>query len=123
MKVNPGLTLARLVGLSAAVGAGLTAFSGAVTTNGNYKAATVAGLSAVVAVWMHEEHSTERNATSAAASLSAPAPLDPHAAGLVADATAAMHGLEHILGGGGPAPAPQAAPGPHSAQPGPGTPA
>lgn len=77
--MNWSIILPRLVALAAAVGAGLTAFTSAVTTQGDYKAAAVAGLSAVTAVWVHEEHSTERNATTAAASLT-PAGASPLAA-------------------------------------------
>ena len=59
--MNP-LTLSRVVAVLAVVGAGVTAFSGAVTSGGGYKAAAIAAFAAIVAAWMHEEHSTARAA-------------------------------------------------------------
>lgn len=94
--MNWSVLLPRLVALAAAVGAGLTAFTSAVTAQGDYKAAAVAGLAAVVSVWIHEEHSTERNATTAAASM---APSSPPAAVAVAGPTPAdMHAAAAAVG-------------------------
>lgn len=95
--MNLNLTAARLIGILAALGAGVTAFTGAVTSSGGYKGAIVAAFAAISAVWIHEEHSTDRNATTASTQLPAPAPA-PHPADLAA-ATQAVAGL---LGGAPP---------------------
>lgn len=85
--MNKNLTVTRLVGLLAALGAGVTAFTGDVTAVGGYKAAAVAAFSAIVATWLHEEHATERNNTTAAASItpapSVPVPTPEHVAAMM----------------------------------------
>lgn len=98
--MNWNVILPRVVALAAAVGAGLTAFTGAFTANGDARAAAAVGLAAVVATWIHEEHSTERNATTAAASITpAPAPS-------AMDLTAAAQAATAALGLGAPAATP-----------------
>lgn len=97
--MNWSIILPRLIALAAAAGAGITAFTSAVTTQGDYKAAAIAGLSAVIAVWVHEEHSTERNATTAAATMTpAPLPAAPAAVDAAATAAAASHMVSQLLG-------------------------
>lgn len=96
--MNMNLTLARVIGLLAALGAGLTAFTGTVTSSGGYKAAAVAAFSAIVATWIHEEHSTDRNATTASTQLP-PASSGPSAA----DFAAVQHAVSSMLGNGIPA--------------------
>lgn len=126
MKGKPAmnLTLTRVVALLAALGAGITAFTGAVTTSGDWKAAAIAGFSAVVLTWIHEEHSTARNADTAAATVGAARAAAQPAAPPPELAELTTH-LAGMLGGPGATPGAAVPPPPgatpHSAQPAPGT--
>lgn len=102
------LNLARFGTLLGAVLSALVIFQSAASQGGKYTAGGVfAGL---LAVWLHEEHATERNATSAAASITpppAPAAVMPTAA----DMQGILAGMGLVPGGALPtAPAGPAAP-------------
>lgn len=64
------LSATRLVVLLVLVGAGVVIFTNAAGTVGRYVVG--AALVLVLGLWIHEEHSTERNATRAAAMLPPP---------------------------------------------------
>lgn len=100
-----GLNLSRLAALGSTVAGAAVVFSHAVATAGTRSAvgACVVGL---VAVWVHEEHATSRNADKAAATIAggpqSPPPAPGELAALASQAAA-------LLGGSaGPASSPMA---------------
>src|ERR1035437_1024967 len=79
------LNISRLAALLTTVAGALTVFGNAMSSSG--KTGIGAAAAGVIAVWIHEEHATERNTTTAAAALTppavpaipAPSPADVHA--------------------------------------------
>ena len=95
------LNLSRLGALVGTVSSALVIFTSAAAPDGKYTAGGV--FAGILAVWIHEEHATERNATTAAASLqhppapsSPPAPPVPDLSAMMDEALGKV-GLSHLV--------------------------
>lgn len=87
------LNLSRIAAIASTVGGALIVFGNAVNTSG--KTGIGAAVAGLLAVWLHEEHATERNTTTAASQM---APTPPPPLPTPADLSALVNGTLGSLG-------------------------